>query len=36
MKKKYITSFWISINPDKEDVDDEVEENDGDGWWCRI
>ena len=38
MKKKYINSFWISINPDEEDVDEEVEENDGigDGWWCRI
>ena len=33
MKKIYITSFWISINPDVEDVDDEIEENDdiGDG-----
>ena len=31
MKKIYITSFWISIKPDEEDVDDEVEENDGIG-----
>ena len=29
MKKIYITSFWISIKPDEEDVDNEVEENDG-------
>ena len=30
-KKIYITSFWISINPDEEDVDDGVEENVGVG-----
>ena len=30
-KRKYITSFWISIHPDEENVDGGVEENVGVG-----